>query len=141
MREQLAMVYITMFSKIYFQLPMIIAQVHDKKPATRQEIRFTTAAGAIIQLMGSDDQYSFPEFPIVLAYNRVNHYLATAYLSDDSLINWKAAQIHKHLEAANLFYTECQAEFLKKEPMLAVEMEAVFIGAAEVYQLQPPLYP
>ena len=112
---------------------MIIAQLYDRKLVTKQEIRYTTTAGTIIQLMGSDDQYSFPEFPIVLAYNRVNHYLATCYLSDDSLVNWKAAQIHKHLEAANQFYIECQSEFLKKEPMLATEMEALFVGASEVY--------
>ena len=43
-------------------------------PKTNQEIRMTTAAGTVIQLMGSDEQFDLPVFPIVLAYNRINHY-------------------------------------------------------------------
>ena len=45
----------------------------------------TTAAGTVIQLMGSDEQYDLPVFPVVLLYNRINHYAPTHYLSDTSL--------------------------------------------------------
>ena len=58
-----------------FQLPMVVAQVTATKLKTHQELRYTTAAGAVIQLMGSDEQFSLVEFPIVLAYNRIHHYL------------------------------------------------------------------
>ena len=64
---------------------------------THQELRYTTAAGAVIQLMGSDEQFSLVEFPIVLAYNRIHHYLPTAYLSDRSLANWRLAQMYNIL--------------------------------------------
>ena len=83
--------------------------------------------------MGSDDQYSFPEFPCVLAYNRVNHYLPTCFLSDETLTNWRAAQIYKHLQAANEFFHECRAVFLEREPLLATEMETLFVAGSEVY--------
>ena len=83
--------------------------------------------------MGSDDQYSFPEFPCVLAYNRVNHYLPTCFLSDENLTNWRAAQIYKHLQAANEFFHECRAVFLEREPLLATEMETLFVAGSEVY--------
>ena len=66
---------------------MIIAQGTATKLKTHQELRYTTAAGTVIQLMGSDEQFSLVEFPIVLAYNRIHHYLPTAYLSDRSLAN------------------------------------------------------
>ena len=84
-----------------FQLPMIVAQVTTTELKTHQELRYTTAAGAVIQLMGSDEQFSLVEFPIVLAYNRIHHYLPTAYLSDRSLANWRLAQMYKHFTAAN----------------------------------------
>ena len=112
---------------------MIIAQVHDRKLSTKQEVRYTTTAGTIFQLMGSDDQYSFPEFPCVLAYNRVNHYLPTCFLSDQSLTNWRSAQIYKHLQAANEFFHECRTVFVEKEPLLATEMETLFVAASGVY--------
>ena len=83
--------------------------------------------------MGSDDQYSFPEFPCVLAYNRVNHYIPTCFLSDESLTNWRAAQIYKHLQAANEFFHECRAVFLERGPLLATEMETLFVAGSEVY--------
>ena len=83
--------------------------------------------------MGSDDQYSFPEFPCVLAYNRVNHYIPTCFLSDESLTNWRAAQIYKHLQAANEFFDECRAVFLEREPLLTTEMETLFVAGSEVY--------
>ena len=83
--------------------------------------------------MGSDDQYSFPKFPCVLAYNRVNHYIPTCFLSDESLTNWRAAQIYKHLQAANEFFHECRAVFLEREPLLATEMETLFVAGSEVY--------
>ena len=120
-------------STFYFQFPIIISQVYDRKLSTKQEVRYTTTAGTIFQLMGSDDQFSFPEFPCVLAYNRVNHYLPTCFLSDQSLTNWRSAQIYKHLEAANEFFHECRPVFVEKEPILAIEMETLFIAASEVY--------
>ena len=83
--------------------------------------------------MGSDDQYSFPEFPCVLAYNRVNHYIPTCFLSDESLTNWRAAQIYKHLQAANEFFHECRAVFVERDPLLATEMETLFVAGSEVY--------
>ena len=83
--------------------------------------------------MGSDDQFSFPEFPCVLAYNRVNHYIPTCFLSDESLTNWRAAQIYKHLHAANEFFHECRAVFLEREPLLTTEMETLFVAGSEVY--------
>ena len=52
---------------IFFQIPVIIAQMGAVLPKSRQEIRMTTAAGTVIQLMGSDEQYDLPSFPIVLA--------------------------------------------------------------------------
>ena len=83
--------------------------------------------------MGSDDQYSFPVFPCVLVYNRVNHYLPTYFLSDESLTNWRAARIYKYLQAANEFFHECRAVFLEREPLLATEMETLFVAGSEVY--------
>ena len=83
--------------------------------------------------MGSDDQYFFPEFPCVLAYNRVNHYIPTCFLSDESLTNWQTAQIYKHLQAANEFFHECRAVFVEREPLLATEMETLFVASSEVY--------
>ena len=66
----------------------------------------TTAAGTVIQLMGSDEQYDLPVFPVVLAYNRINHYAPTHYLSDTSLSDWRLAQMYRHLVCANDFYVE-----------------------------------
>ena len=66
----------------------------------------TTAAGTVIQLMGSDEQYDLPVFPIVLAYNRINHYAPTHYLSDTSLSDWRLAQMYRQLVCANDFYVE-----------------------------------
>ena len=103
------------------------------KLSTKQEVGYMTTAGTIFQLMGSDDQYTFPEFPCVLAYNRVNHYLPICFLSDESLTNWRAAQIYKHLQAANEFFHECRAVFLEREPLLATEMETLFVAGSEVY--------
>ena len=51
------------------------------------------------------------------------------FLSDESLTNWRAAQIYKHLQAAN----ECRAVFLEREPLLATEMETLFVAGSEVY--------
>ena len=83
---------------------MIVAQVTATELKTHQELRYTTAASAVIQLMGSDEQFSLVEFPIVLAYNRIHHYLPTAYLSDRSLANWRLAQMYKHFTAASRGY-------------------------------------
>ena len=68
----------------------------------------TTAAGTVIQLMGSDEQFDLPVFPIVLAYNRINHYAPTQYLCDTSLSDWRLAQMFRHLVCANDFYVESQ---------------------------------
>ena len=77
-------------------------------PKTNQEISMTTAAGTVIQLMGSDEQFDLPVFPIVLAYNRINHYAPTQYLCDTSLADWRLAQMYRHLVCANDFYVESQ---------------------------------
>ena len=77
-------------------------------PKTKQEIRYTTAAGTVIQLMGTDGQYDLPSFPIVLAYNRINHYTPTVYLSKTSLADWRLAQMYRHLVCAGDFYSENQ---------------------------------
>ena len=69
----------------------------------------------------------------MLAYNRVNHYIPTCFLSDESLTNWRAAQIYKHLQAANEFFHECRAVFLEREPLLATEMETLFVAGSKVY--------
>ena len=90
------------------QIPIIIAQVGYELPKTNQEIRMTTAAGTVIQLMGSDEQFDLPVFPIVLAYNRINHYAPTQYLCDTSLSDWRLAQMFRHLVCANDFYVESQ---------------------------------
>ena len=96
-----------------------------------QELRYTTAAGAVIQLMGSDEQFSLVEFPIVLAYNRIHHYLPTAYLSDRSLANWRLAQMYKHFTAANEYFVESKAS-MEYEPELVQALDAIFVGVTEV---------
>ena len=113
------------------QLPMVVAQVTATKLKTHQELRYTTAAGAVIQLMGSDEQFSMVEFPIVLAYNRIHHYLPTAYLSDRSLANWRLAQKYKHFTAANEYFVESKAS-MEYEPELVQALDAIFVGVTEV---------
>ena len=110
---------------------MIVAQVTATKLKTHQELRYTTAAGAVIQLMGSDEQFSLVEFPIVLAYNRIHHYLPTAYLSDRSLANWRLAQMYKHFTAANEYFVESKAS-MEYEPELVQPLDAIFVGVTEV---------
>ena len=117
-----------------FQLPMIVAQVTATELKTHQELRYTTAAGAVIQLMGSDEQFSLVEFPIVLAYNRIHHYLPTAYLSDRSLTNWRLAQMYKHFTAANEYFVESKAS-MEYEPELVEALDAIFVGVTEVQGL------
>ena len=97
-------------------------------------MRYTTAAGAVIQLMGSDEQFSLVEFPIVLAYNRIHHYLPTAYLSDRSLANWRLAQMYKHFTAANEYFVESKAS-MEYEPELVQALDAIFVGVTEVQRL------
>ena len=113
---------------------MVIAQVTATKLKTHQELRYTTAAGAVIQLMGSDEQFSLVEFPIVLAYNRIHHYLPTAYLSDKSLANWRLAQMYKHFTAANEYFVESKAS-MEYEPDLVQALDAIFVGVTEVQRL------
>ena len=110
---------------------MVIAQVTATKLKTHQELRYTTAAGAVIQLMGSDEQFSLVEFPIVLAYNRIHYYLPTAYLSDRSLANWRLAQMYKHFTAANEYFVESKAS-MEYEPDLVQALDAIFVGVTEV---------
>ena len=110
---------------------MIVAQVTATKLKTHKELRYTTAAGAVIQLMGSDEQFSLVEFPIVLAYNRIHHYLPTAYLSDRSLANWKLAQMYKHFTAANEYFVESKAS-MEYEPELVQALDTIFLGVTEV---------
>ena len=110
---------------------MIIAQVTATKLKTHQELRYTTAAGAVIQFMGSDEQFSLVEFPIVLSYNRIHHYLPTAYLSDRSLANWRLAQMYKHFTAANEYFVESKAS-MEYEPQLVQVLDAIFVGVTEV---------
>ena len=110
---------------------MVVAQVTATKLKTNQELRYTTAAGAVIQLMGSDGQFSLAEFLIVLAYNRIHHYLPTAYLSDQSLANWRLAQMYKHFTTANEYFVESQAS-MEHEPELVQALDAIFVGVTEV---------
>ena len=110
---------------------MVVAQVTATKLKTHQELRYTTAAGAVIQLMGSDEQFSLIEFPIVLAYNRIHHYLPTAYLSNRSLANWRLAQMYKHFTAANEYFVESKAS-MEYEPELVQALDAIFVGVTEV---------
>ena len=110
---------------------MIVAQVTATELKTHQELRYTTAAGAVIQLMGSDEQFSLVEFPIVLAYNRIHHYLPTAYLSDRSLANWRLAQMYKHFTSANEYFVESKAS-MEYEPELVQALDAIFVGVTEV---------
>ena len=84
--------------------------------------------------MGSDEQFSLPEFPVVLAYNRIHHYLPTAYLSDDSLANWRLAQIYKHFTAAHEYFLESMPH-LGNEPDLVQAMDQIFVGVTEVQGL------
>ena len=93
-------------SIVIFWIPILIAQVGYELPKTNQEVCMTTAAGTVIQLMGSDEQYDLPVFPVVLAYNRINHYAPTHYLSDTSLSDWRLAQMYRHLVCANDFYID-----------------------------------
>ena len=113
------------------QLLMVVARVTATKLKTHQELRYTTAAGAVIQLMGSDEQFSLVELPIVLAYNRIHHYLPTAYLSDRSLANWRLAQMYKHFTAANEYFVESKAS-MEYEPELVQALDAIFVGVTEV---------
>ena len=101
------------------------------KLKTHQELRYTTAVGAVIQLMGSDEQFSLVEFPIVLAYNRIHHYLPTTYLSDRSLANWRLAQMYKHFTAANEYFVESKAS-MEYERELVQALDAIFVGVTEV---------
>ena len=110
---------------------MVVAQVTATKLKTNQEMRYTTSASAVIQLMGSDDQFSLAEFPIVLAYNRIHHYLPTAYLSDRSLANWRLAQMYKYFTAANEYFVESQAS-MEHETELNQASDAIFTGVTEV---------
>ena len=110
---------------------MVVAQVTATKLKTHQELRYTTAAGAVIQLMGSDEQFSLVEFPIVLAYNRIHHYLPTAYLSDRSLANWRLTQMYKHFTAANEYFVESKAS-MEYEPELVQALDTIFVGVTEV---------
>ena len=84
--------------------------------------------------MGSDEQFSLPEFPVVLAYNRIHHYLPTAYLSDDSLANWRLSQIYKHFTAAHEYFLESMPN-LGNEPTLVQAMDQIFVGVTEVQSL------
>ena len=88
-------------------------------------------SGAVIQLMGSDEQFSLVEFPIVLAYNRIHHYLPTTYLSDRSLANWRLAQMYKHFTAANEYFVESKAS-MEYELELVQALDAIFVGVTEV---------
>ena len=106
-------------------MPIIVAQVHDKRLPTNAEIRMTTSAGAVVGLMGSDEQYKLPEFPVVLAYNRVNHFLPTAPLSDDSLLNWQISVTQQLLDGAYEFYLEAQPK-MYKEPELNEKLGQLF---------------
>ena len=110
---------------------MIVAQVTATKLKTHQELRYTEAAGAVIQLMGSDEQFSLVEFPIVVAYNRIHHYLPTAYLSDRSLANWRLAQMYKHFTAAYEYFVESKAS-MEYEPELVQALHTIFVGVTEV---------
>ena len=85
----------------------------------------TTSAGAVVGLMGSDEQYKLPEFPVVLAYNRVNHFLPTAPLSDDSLLNWQMSVTQQLLDGAYEFYLEAQPK-MYKEPELNDKLGQLF---------------
>ena len=71
--------------------------------------------------MGSDEQYDLPSFPIVLAYNRINHYAPTAYLSQTSLSDWRLAKVYRHLLCAGDLYGECHMSL--KDPKLAEELQ------------------
>ena len=110
---------------------MVVAQVTATKLKTHQELRYTTAAGAVIQLMGSDEQFSLVEFPIVLAYNRIHHYFPRAYLSDRSLANWRLAQMYQHFTAANEYFVESKAS-MEYEPELVQALDTIFVGVTEV---------
>ena len=99
--------------------------MHDRKLPTNAEIRMTTSAGAVVCLMGSDEQFKLPEFPIVLAYNRVNHFLPTAPLSDDSLLNWQMSVTQQLLDGAYEFYLEAQPK-MYKEPELNEKLGQLF---------------
>ena len=82
--------------------------------------------------MGSDEQFSLPEFPVV--YNRIHHYLPTAHLSDDSLAKWRLAQIYKHSTAAHEYFLESMPH-LGNEPDLVQAMDQIFVGVTEVQGL------
>ena len=113
------------YTKFFFQLPIIIAQVHVRRLPTNAEIWMTTSAGAVVGLMGSDEQFKLPEFPVVLAYNRVNHFLPTAPLSDDSLLNWQLSVTQQCLDGAYEFYLEAQPK-MYKEPELNEKLGKLF---------------
>ena len=70
----------------------------------------------------------------MLAYNRIHHYLPTAYLSDRSLANWRLAQMYKHFTAANEYFVESKAS-MEYEPDLVQALDAIFVGVTEVQRL------
>ena len=90
-----------------------------------------TSAGVVLQLMESDVQFALPEFPVVLAYNRVNHYLPTAFLSNDSLLNWQLSTVNQLFEGAQTFFLEAQPQ-MHKEPELCTELEGIFAQITEI---------
>ena len=50
------------YKTFFFQLPIIVAQVHDSKLPTNAEIRMTTSAGAVVCLMALMSNSSFQNF-------------------------------------------------------------------------------
>ena len=115
---------------------MCIAQVGSEIPKTTGMIRMTTQGGTVHQLMGSDDQHDLPVFPIVVAYNRINHFAPTHYLSDTSLADWRLAQMMRHLECAKDYFEEAQ-DHINNPPLsfmmlkLSKQMEGVRLSIQE----------
>ena len=86
----------------------MIAQVGLHLPCSIGQICMMTHTGTVHQLMGSGGQHDLPAFPIVVAYNRINHCCPTHYLCDTSLADWWLAQMYRHLECASKYFEESE---------------------------------
>ena len=115
---------------------MCIAQVGSEIPKTTGMIWMTTHGGTVHQLMGSDDQHDLPVFPIVVAYNRINHFAPTQYVCDTSLADWHLAQMYRHLQCAQDYFAEAE-DNINNPPLsymllkLAKQMEGVKLSIQE----------
>ena len=63
------------------------------QPRTKAEKRLCTSSGHIISLMPGDDDYSPNEFPVVIAWNGINHYVPTYLINHKSILHHQIAVV------------------------------------------------